>query len=375
MIVAKFGGTSVADVSQFIKIKELNESKTRDIICVSALGKTQQHRLKITDLLYKLYNTIDLEHPYWSELYLRHFDIMRALDIKFDLKTFISQLKSDKNEMSLDEFVSRGEYLCARLFAIYLSYEFVDAKDIILFKSNNIIDYSQTYRSIRKKLNGKSGVVVPGFYGSQQGLIKIFSRGGSDVTAALIAAALKADLYENFTDVAGLYTADPNLTFKAEFIDRISYKHLDFLAKSGTNLYHMDGIYPIAKANIPLEIKSLDNLESRTLVKQGNYTCVNTFRLFDFSYKKYQFSSKNTYQKVLRKLDRQKVFKFKYPYIIYTQKDPLDLKIEGICETSSGNYILLKEITFKKKPIQKNRIITQETYINHYQIKEINHGI
>lgn len=260
LVVAKFGGTSCADSLQFIKVQKIiNEDLCRQVIVVSALGKRHKEDHKITDLLYLLSAHIkygvNADHL-WQEIFNRYNSIKIDLGLNINLNTEFAKIKEDISK-NFDEayLVSRGEYLSAKLMAAYLGYKFIDASKLFYFDYNGLIDFHLTDEAIIKSIRPGDRVVVPGFYGKNpNGMIKLFSRGGSDITGSLLARALKATKYENWTDVSGILVADPKLITAPKRIDVINYDELRELSYMGASIIHEETILPIADLDIPIYI-------------------------------------------------------------------------------------------------------------------------
>ena len=260
--VAKFGGSSLADAAQFQKVKSIVSSDpARRLIVVSASGKRHKDDNKITDLLYlchaHLQYSVSCEQVF-SMIETRYLDIKRELDLQVDIERDFARLrqKLDKS-LAVDELVSRGEYLTARMMAEYLGYDFVDAAALVCFDYDGKLNIDKTYEAIREALAVHERIVMPGFYGSlPSGRIKVLSRGGSDISGALLAAAAGADIYENWTDVSGILMADPRIIDNPRRIDTITYPELREMAYMGANVLHEGAIYPVKDAGIPINIRN-----------------------------------------------------------------------------------------------------------------------
>ena len=234
--VAKFGGSSLADAKQFQKVKSIVDAdESRRLIVVSASGKRSKDDNKITDLLYlchaHLQYSVSCESVF-SLIESRYLEIKQELGLEINIEEDFAKLRArlDKS-LSVDELVSRGEYLTARMMAEYLGFDFVDAAQLVLFDFDGKLNTEKTYAAIREALQEHERLVMPGFYGSLPGgRIKVFSRGGSDISGALLAAAAGADLYENWTDVSGILMADPRIIDNPRRIDTITYPELRELA-------------------------------------------------------------------------------------------------------------------------------------------------
>ncbi len=263
--IVKFGGSSVADASQFKKVKAIIESDpTRQFVVVSAAGRKNKNDNKITDLLYLChahikYN-IDCSNIY-NMIEERFTGIAKELGLKYNIKKELDLLRSqlDKN-IDLDYLVSRGEYMTALLMAEYLGYEFVDAKDLIFFKYDGSFDYPKIKDAFETIVKDYTKLVIPGFYGSlPNGNLKIMSRGGGDVTGSVMANVIDADVYENWTDVPGILTADPRIVKNPKEIDVINYSELRELSYMGASVLHEEAIFPVKEKDIPIHILNTNN--------------------------------------------------------------------------------------------------------------------
>ncbi len=260
--VTKFGGSSMADAGQYRKIRDIIQSdRGRRVVVVSAAGKRAKDDHKITDLLYLCHAHtqygVDCDRIF-EMITSRYLGIRDELELKVDLESEFAALKKrlDAKAISQDELVSRGEYFSAKLMAAFLGYQFVDAIDWIKFKFDGTVDQEATYAALKQALKGK-GVVIPGFYGLMpDGNIRTFTRGGSDITGALAAAALDADVYENWTDVSGILMADPRIVDDPMVIPEVTYDELRELSYSGAQVLHEGTIFPVREKNIPLNIRN-----------------------------------------------------------------------------------------------------------------------
>lgn len=263
--VAKFGGSSVADASQFRKVKAIIEKdETRKIVVVSASGRRFKDDNKITDLLYLCQAHIKYSVSYDSIFHLieeRFQSIKNHLHLCYDLNKEFKIIRSIMNKnTSIDAIVSRGEYLTACLMSEYLGYAFADAKDLIHFHYDGKLDHEKTKQAFDKIMRVHEKIVVPGFYGSlPNGEIHIMSRGGSDITGAILADLCDADVYENWTDVSGILVADPRIIENPKPIVSITYNELRELSYMGANVLHEEAIFPIKAKNIPINIKNTND--------------------------------------------------------------------------------------------------------------------
>ena len=249
--VAKFGGSSVADAIQLMKIKKIIEADSeRRYIVVSAPGKRFDKDNKITDLLYLCKTHMDHNLPYEQVLQVIQDRYVAAavglgLDIDYDQQFQIIKDKLEKGEATADYLASRGEYLNAILAAKLLGYDFVDTDKLIKFSAKGRLLAEETNEALAAELAKHERAVLPGFYGSTpDGKIKTFSRGGSDITGALVARAAGADIYENWTDVSGFLMADPRIVDNPKPIAEISYRELRELSYMGASVLHDEAIYP-----------------------------------------------------------------------------------------------------------------------------------
>ena len=262
MKVVKFGGSSMADAGQYRKIRDiLMADPERRVVVVSAAGKRFSGDHKITDLLYLCHAHtqygVDCSNIY-EMIRSRYLEIRDELGIQLDLESEFSALKSglDRKMVSQDELASRGEYFYAKLMAAFLGFQFVDAADWIRFKFDGSVDQDATYALLKDRYKGM-GIVIPGFYGMMpDGKIRTFTRGGSDITGALAAAALDADVYENWTDVSGILMADPRIVDDPQTIPEVTYDELRELSYSGAQVLHEGTIFPVREKNIPLNIRN-----------------------------------------------------------------------------------------------------------------------
>jgi len=262
MKVAKFGGSSVADGIQLMKTKQIIESDPdRRYIVVSAPGKRFDGDSKITDLLYLCKTHAEHNLPYdqlFQVIADRFMAVQMNLDIDIDLHEHFDEIKENlKKGCTPDYIASRGEYLNAVLIAAFLGYDFVDTEGLIQFDHKGRLMQKETDEALREELAKHERAVLPGFYGSSpNGDIKTFSRGGSDVTGSLVARAVGADMYENWTDVSGFLMADPRIVKDPKPIHKISYMELRELSYMGASVLHEDAIYPARMANIPINIRN-----------------------------------------------------------------------------------------------------------------------
>ncbi len=260
--VCKFGGTSMADAHAIRKVRDIIlKDKDRKFIVVSAPGKRNKEDIKITDTLYSCYEEIVQKgscNKSFSLIKERFMGIAEDLKVDIDIKSILDKTEKEMIENRSSDFcASRGEYLSALIFASFIGFEFVDAVDMIRFDSEGRFNQEYTDDKVKTKLKGKEYVVIPGFYGkSYEGKVKTFSRGGSDITGSIIARGVKADLYENWTDVSGFLVCDPRIVPIAKTIRQITYKELRELSYMGASVLHSEAIFPVMKGRIPINIKN-----------------------------------------------------------------------------------------------------------------------
>ncbi len=264
--VLKFGGSSMADAIQYQKVKEIVEADpARRVVVVSAAGKRNKEDNKITDLLYLCHAHLKYGvscEPIFELIKERYIEIKRDLGLKVDIEGALQRIREKMGAgISEEELVSRGEYLSAMLMADYLGYEFVDAAHWLKFAFDGSIDKEASYAELVRLAENRK-VVIPGFYGIMpDGRIKTLTRGGSDITGALAAAALDADVYENWTDVSGVLMADPRIVEDPQPIERVTYSELRELSHAGAQVLHEGTIYPVREKKIPLNIRNTNQPE------------------------------------------------------------------------------------------------------------------
>ena len=263
MKVVKFGGSSMADAGQYRKVRDiLLADPERRVVVVSAAGKRFGNDHKLTDLLYLCYAHVQYGvdcSSIFDMIASRYLDIRDELGLDLALEPELEALKKriDAKEVTQEELVSRGEYFSAKLMAAYLGFQFVDAADWVMFNMDGTVNREVSYKALRNQVLLGYGAVIPGFYGAMpDGAIHTFSRGGSDITGALAAAALDADVYENWTDVSGILMADPRIVPDPLPIERITYNELRELSFVGAQVLHEGTVFPVREKNIPLNIRN-----------------------------------------------------------------------------------------------------------------------
>lgn len=267
--VVKFGGSSLASADQFKKVGNIIRSdESRRFVVPSAPGKRFKEDTKVTDMLYKCYAEAEAGKAFDKQLKAiedRYNEIIKGLGLKLSLKeNFETIRKNFEAKAGEDYAASRGEYLNGIVMANYLGYEFVDAATVVCFDKNGEFDAEKTNKTMAARLKGVEKAVIPGFYGAMpNGTVKTFSRGGSDVTGSIVARAIKADIYENWTDVSGFMVADPRIVENPKSIDIITYRELRELSYMGASVLHESAIFPVRKEGIPINIRNTNAPEDK----------------------------------------------------------------------------------------------------------------
>ena len=262
MKVLKFGGSSLADSTQFAKVKGIVDSEAaRETVVVSAPGKRYSGDNKITDLLYLIHAHIKYGVAYDNILSMikeRYAEIRESCGLETDIEKIIDDTFADIGKStSVDFIASRGEYFCALLMAEYLGYSFVDAADWLVFDYDGKVDNKKSEAKLRELKEIYGRIVTPGFYGAYpSGEIKVFPRGGSDITGSLVAAYLGAEIYENWTDVSGILMVDPRIVKDPKTIARVTYDELRELSYMGASVLHEDTVFPVRIKDIPVNIRN-----------------------------------------------------------------------------------------------------------------------
>lgn len=265
--VVKFGGSSLASAEQFKKVADIiRADKERRYVVPSAPGKRFSADTKVTDMLYGCYHLAEEGKDFKKELAAieaRYQEIIDGLSLTITLKDEFKVIEKNFKEKAGENYAaSRGEYLNGIIMANYLGYEFVDSAEVIRFRDNGEFDSELTNEILSAYLADKDNAVVPGFYGAYaDGRVKTFSRGGSDITGSIVARAIKADVYENWTDVSGFLVADPRIIENPEAIDTITYRELRELSYMGASVLHEDAIFPVRREGIPINIRNTNKPE------------------------------------------------------------------------------------------------------------------
>jgi len=260
--VVKFGGSSLASAEQFQKVGEIIHADTaRRYVVPSAPGKRFSEDTKVTDMLYDCYHAAEAGEGFSGKLNKiqeRYNGIIKGLGLTLSLDDEFQTIKKNFEEKAGSDYAaSRGEYLNGIIMANYLGAAFIDAAEVIFFDDEEGFDAKKTYKALGKRLENEEQAVIPGFYGScYDGSIKTFSRGGSDITGSIVARSVKADIYENWTDVSGFLVTDPRIIDNPATISTITYKELRELSYMGATVLHEDAIFPLRSAGIPINIRN-----------------------------------------------------------------------------------------------------------------------
>lgn len=275
MKVLKFGGSSLSDSSQFAKVKNIVESDPeRQVVVVSAPGRRDSKDSKITDLLYLCHAHIKYDVAYdgiQEMICSRYAEIKNECGLSVDIEKEIAGVFAKLNKKtSVDYIASRGEYFNAMLMAEYLGFKFVDAADWLAFDYKGEVDFEKSEKNLREIFEVYGKIVTPGFYGAMpNGEIKVFSRGGSDITGAIAAASLNASVYENWTDVNGIMMVDPRIVKNPKTIARITYDELRELSYMGAAVLHEDTVFPVRLKDIPVNIRNTNEPDNPgTLIRE-----------------------------------------------------------------------------------------------------------
>ncbi len=265
MKVCKFGGSSLSDGRQFAKVKDIIESDSdRSIVVVSAPGRRFSKDTKVTDLLYLSHAHLKYDVPFDNVVDMikeRYAAIRNECNLSLDVEAEIDKMfEGVSKKTSVDYIASRGEYLNALLMAEYLGFRFVDATEWMTFKYDGSVDFARTEEKLRDIVGIYGHIVTPGFYGSlPSGEVKVFSRGGSDITGAIAAASIDAEMYENWTDVSGILMTDPRIVDKPHSIPRVTYAELREMSYMGASVLHEDTVFPVRNKDIPVNIRNTND--------------------------------------------------------------------------------------------------------------------
>ncbi|MDD3279469.1 MAG: aspartate kinase [Lachnospiraceae bacterium] len=276
--VVKFGGSSLASAQQFEKVgKIIRADETRRYVVPSAPGKRFDGDIKVTDMLYDCYHTAEAGKNFDEKLqniHVRYREIIDGLKLELSLESQFAEISKNFKEKAGENYAaSRGEFLNGIIMAEYLGYEFVDAAEVIFFDEEGNFNEEKTNACLSERLSHIERAVVPGFYGcAADGKVKTFSRGGSDITGSIVARAVHADLYENWTDVSGFLVTDPRIVKDPAVISTITYKELRELSYMGATVLHEDSIFPLRQEGIPINVRNTNKPEDNgTLIVES--TC------------------------------------------------------------------------------------------------------
>lgn len=260
--VVKFGGSSLASAEQFKKVGDIiRADEQRKYVVPSAPGKRFGKDTKVTDMLYACYAAAEAGEDYKEQLEAiknRYDEIIKGLELDLSLDGEFKKIKANFDKKAGSDYAaSRGEYLNGIIMARYLGFDFVDAAEVIKFDADGVFSSERTNQILSERLEKLKAAVIPGFYGAyEDGRVKTFSRGGSDITGSIVAKAVKAEVYENWTDVSGFLVADPRIIHNPKGIETITYKELRELAYMGASVLHEEAIFPVRKEGIPINIRN-----------------------------------------------------------------------------------------------------------------------
>lgn len=391
MIVCKFGGTSVAEIDNATKIKEICQNKNRKIIVVSALGKSKDCKYKVTDKLFGLYNKILSKENFdldLNEIFLRYKEVSAKLGV---------MVNWDKENIKLREYieigcitkefiVSRGEYYSALLYAKYLKAKFIDAKDYIIFKKNKEIDYKNTKKRL-KCLKKHKKCVIGGFYGANtNGDICLFDRGGSDISGAIISKCLNAEIYENYTDVDGVYNKNPNIFDGAKNMPLLNFSMAIRMADNGNEIVHKRALEEIKNSACVLNVKSTNSWKKMGTIIVDCHLGLNDLMVCKTDCHIATFSklNKDDISKMANYIDVYKVAKINSCYFVYFKslyvpedkfkklfnclenKDYTIFTFFQNCLINAKNIKVIEKIIKKTKKIKKYSLFL--SYLNNFQI-------
>ncbi len=273
MIVCKFGGSSVAEAQQIRKVKQIVDADPRrQIVIVSAPGKRSKDDEKVTDMLYACNAMVQQGlscKDQFKKIAQRYTSILAELGM--DTKPFLPILEEVRQMIDAghgaEYAASRGEYLAAKMVASFFGWEFLDTDPLIVINHDGTVN-PQTWNNLKTAIKPKMKYIVPGFYGCDtEGKVKTFSRGGSDITGAILASAANAETYENWTDVSGVFSVDPRLITDAKVINEMTYREVRELAGVGAGVFHEEAIAPILASNIPINVKNTNApLDAGTMI-------------------------------------------------------------------------------------------------------------
>lgn len=344
--VVKFGGSSLANASQFKKVKNIVESdSSRSIVVVSALGKRTKEDHKITDLLYLTAAHLKYNVDAMSVFNIvkeRYYEVKKELELDVDLDEEFKIIESNFSKNIDEEYlVSRGEFLAAKLMANYLGYQFVDAQDVIAFNYDGTVNDKLINEKVKEVLTKNKKIVVPGFYGAYpDGNIHLLSRGGSDVTGSILARSSAADIYENWTDVSGFLVTDPRIVNNPKQIKEISYEELRELSYMGANVLHEDTIFPVQELEIPINIRNTN--------KPNDEGTIITSKCTDNSQIITGIAGKKNYESITI-IKKQKVQKLKVMREVLDVLNKYEVNVEHIPSSIDTFSLIIESAAIQKK--------------------------
>ncbi len=275
--VCKFGGTSVADAAQLRRVQSIVEADpARRWVVPSAPGKRSPTDHKVTDLLYLCHEHAKRGFGFddvFASIALRYREIVSDLGLRLDIDAILDDIRAHiVGGAGPDYCASRGEFIHGHVVAALLGYDFVDPAEIVLFDERGVFLPEETNRAVAARLARHERGVVSGFYGrGPDGSVKTFSRGGSDITGAIVARGVHADVYENWTDVSGLLMADPRIVDNPKKIETLTYRELRELAYMGATVLHDEAIFPVRESGIPVNIRNTNDPDDPgTMIVRGN---------------------------------------------------------------------------------------------------------
>ena len=350
-VVCKFGGSSLSCAKNFEIVKEIVKSqKNRKLVVVSAPGKMDKKGSKITDLLIDCFlrSSKNLDYAlHFYQIKNRFENIIKDLGVDLDLKKdFQTLYTAIGKHRDYDFVVSRGEFLCAKIMAKYLNFDFLDAKDFIFFDKNDKIDIAKSKLEFSKLYDKNKYYVIPGFYGCKDGKIKTFLRGGSDITGAIVAQIAGCKKYENFTDVDGVFDVDPNKFSSAKMIKKLSFLQMKNLYNGGANVLHGDSLDYLEQDNIMLNLRNTFNYSNRGTLIAKNYSRSKNFcgigikDCYEFCFKIGKNDAKNIVNLIRNNLDIVQKIVFDKGFVkvfVVNQK-----AFEDILSKNSNNFSVEK---------------------------------
>lgn len=373
MKVLKFGGSSLSDSAQFAKVKNIVQSDAeRSVVVVSAPGRRDAKDSKITDLLYLCHAHLKYDVPFDNIREMirdRYAEIKKECGLSVDIEGKIDEVFAGLNKTtSVDYIASRGEYFNAILMAEYLGYQFVDAAEWLVFDFKGEVDFKKSEENLREIYGVYGKIVTPGFYGSMpNGEIKVFSRGGSDITGAIAAASLDADVYENWTDVNGIMMVDPRIVKNPKTIARVTYDELRELSYMGAAVLHEDTVFPVRLKDIPVNIRNTNEPDNPgTLIREEfeKDSAEELDRFITGIAGKKNFSIVNVYES---SLGEDKIVLLRKVLAIF---DKFDIPVEQIPSGVDSLSIVVPSESIANKKYEIVSALKEDTHIDKCDITE-----